>query len=89
MVKISRRSREITSECAGTVFVLMNQSRGSYSLALGAVAVHAVLYGLVARLADRPARHLHGQTRLCAPLDASLQLPALCIHCREADTHTN
>lgn len=65
------------------VFVLM-----SYSLALGAVAVHAVLYGLVAGLADRPAGHLDRQTRLCAPLDASLQLPALCIHCREAtDTH--
>lgn len=51
----------------------------SYSLALGAVAVHAVLYRLVARLADGPTRHLHGQTRLRAPLDASLELPALCV----------
>lgn len=62
---------------------LMNRSRMSYSLALGAVAVHAVLYGLVAGLADGPTGHLHSQARLCAPLDASLQLPALCIHCRE------
>lgn len=51
-----------------------------YSLALGAVAVHAVLYRLVAGLADGPAGHLHGQTRLCAPLDAPLQFPALCVH---------
>lgn len=70
------------------VFVLMNWSRMSYSLALGAVAVHAVLYRLVAGLADSPTGHLYSQTRLCAPLDASLQLPALCIHCRETGKHT-
>lgn len=57
----------------------MWRRRTSYSLALGAVAVHAVLYRLVARLADGPTRHLHGQTRLRAPLDASFELPALCV----------
>ncbi len=66
----------------------MNQSGICYSLALGAVAVHAVLYRLVAGLADGPTGHLYCQTRLCAPLNASLQLPAFCIHCRETDKHT-
>lgn len=61
----------------------------SHSLALRAVAVHAVLYRLVAGLADGPTWHLHGQTRLCAPLDASLQLPALCVHCREKKKQKN
>lgn len=65
------------------VFVWMNRSRLCYSLALGAVAVHAVLYGLVAGLSDGPTGHLYSQTRLCAPLDASLQLPAFCIYCRQ------
>lgn len=40
------------------------------SLALRAVAVHAVLDGLVADLPDGAARHVHGQARLRAPLDA-------------------
>lgn len=60
---------------------LVWRRRMSHSLALGAVAVHAVLYRLVARLADGATRHLHGQTRLRAPLDASFELPALCVDC--------
>lgn len=58
-----------------------------YLLPLRAVAVHAVLYGFVAGLTDGPTGHLHSQTCFRAPLDASLQLPAICIHCREPDTN--
>lgn len=65
----------------------LNRGRIFYSLALRAVAVHAVLYGLVAGLANGPTGHLYSQTCFCAPLDASFQLPALCIHCRETDTN--
>lgn len=46
-------------------------------LALRAIAVHAVLNGLVAGLAQRPAGHLHCQARLRAPLDGPLQPPAV------------
>lgn len=48
-----------------------------HSLALGAVAIHAVLNGLVAGLAQRPAGHLHRQAGLRAPLDGPLQPPAV------------
>lgn len=54
------------------------------SLALGAVTVHAVLDGLVADLPDGAARHVHGQARLCAPLDAPPQPAALGVYYREA-----
>lgn len=55
-----------------------------HSLALGAIAVHAVLNGLVAGLAHRAAGHLHSQTRLRAALDVSPQFPALSI-CAQRD----
>ena len=48
-----------------------------HSLALGAVAIHAVLDGLVAGLAQCPAGHLHCQAGLRAPLDGPLQPPAV------------
>ena len=51
--------------------------RAPHSLALGAVAVHAVLNGLVAGLAQGPAGHLHCQAGLRAPLDGPLQPPAV------------
>lgn len=63
------------------------KQRKSYLLALGAVAVHAVLYRLVAGLADGAAGHLHSQAGLRAPLDGSLQPSALRVYCRE--THTS
>lgn len=53
------------------------QMRTPYLLALRTVAVHAVLDGLVAGLAQCPAGHLHSQACLCAPLDGSLQPPAV------------
>ena len=53
------------------------QLRAPHSLALGAVAVHAVLNGLVAGLAQGPAGHLHSQASLRAPLDGPLQPPAV------------
>lgn len=62
--------------------------RRSDSLALGAVAVHAVLYGLVAGLADGAAGHLHSQPGLRAPLDGSLQPSALRVYCRETHRHS-
>lgn len=52
------------------------------SLALRAVAVHAVLDGLVADLPDGAARHVHSQARLRAPLDAPPQPAALGVHYR-------
>lgn len=55
----------------------MATGRAPHSLALRAVAVHAVLDGLVAGLAQRPAGHLHRQARLRAPLDGPLQPPAV------------
>lgn len=49
-----------------------------HSLALRAIAIHAVLDGLMAGLAQCPAGHLHGQSCLCAPLNGTLQPPAVC-----------
>lgn len=48
------------------------------SLSLRAIAVHAVLDGLMAGLAHGPAGHLHGQPRLRAALNA-LKPATLCI----------
>lgn len=78
--------------CHKTLDLLQNEAKSVlssrrtlvlYSLSFWAVAVHAVLDGLVAGLANSPAGHLHRQTRFGAPLDASLQLPAISLHCRE------
>lgn len=54
------------------------KAQAPHSLALRAIAIHAVFDGLMAGLAQRPAGHLHGQSRLCAPLNGTLQPPAVC-----------
>lgn len=65
-------------------------------LSLWAVAVHAAVRGLPARLAGHPASHLHRQARLRAPLDRATQFLASCFWShvqnrkigKERETHT-
>lgn len=49
----------------------------SYVLSLRSVAVHAVLDGLMARLSDCPAWHLHSESRLGAALNTPSELPTV------------